>query len=393
MKIALVILHADPARGGAERYTIDLAAALSDRGQDVWLVHSAWIAQGYTVEHKPGSRYRHVRLKSGGITREVRYRRFLRSLELLVEDQEFDIVHSMLPVRRCNVYQPHAGIAAENLWFGHRKSAGRVNRIGNWISNRFSPQRNKLAAVESELLTGPRCPLVVCLSDQQKQTVLGHYPGLEPRLVKLFNAVDLNKFDPSARPESRAQIREQLGVTDDQVLALLISQNWELKGVRQAIEALSRLEDRRLTLAVVGKDNPRPYQAVARTLGVANRVHFPGPTNDAPAFYRAADFFVLPTRSDVCSLVVLEALAMGLPVISTAANGACEIMTEGEHGFVLPQADDVDVLAQSMRKMLDPQLRSRISTACLALRSNLSYEHHLNCLIEIYQRVARVSVA
>ena len=75
---------------------------------------------------------------------------------------------------------------------------------------------------------------------------------------------------------------------------------------------------------------------------------------------------------------------MGLPVISTVFNGACEIMTSAQHGFVLPDPSDVDAIAEAMRKLLDPQVRQTISDACLALRPCLAYEHHLDQLLQIY---------
>jgi len=113
-------------------------------------------------------------------------------------------------------------------------------------------------------------------------------------------------------------------------------------------------------------------------------VVFAGKTDDPVSFYRAADFFLLPTRHDPCSLVVLEALAMGLPVISTVFNGACEIMTSGQHGFVLPDPSDIDAIAEAMRNLLDPQARATMSDACLMLRPRLAYEHHLDELLKIY---------
>jgi UDP-glucose:(heptosyl)LPS alpha-1,3-glucosyltransferase len=117
---------------------------------------------------------------------------------------------------------------------------------------------------------------------------------------------------------------------------------------------------------------------------------FAGATADAYAFYRAADFFVLPTRHDPCSLVVLEALAMGLPVISTKQNGASEIMTPGFHGFVLDSADDHPALVAAVRALLDPATRARMRAACLALRPRLAYEHHLDTLLSIYQQVLQL---
>ena len=113
------------------------------------------------------------------------------------------------------------------------------------------------------------------------------------------------------------------------------------------------MRDPRLVLLVAGKQNPRPYQAMASREKSA-RVVFAGLATDPYPFYRAADFLLLPTRHDPCSLVVLEAIAMGLPVISTRYNGACEIMTDGKHGRVLADPTDLVTLSGAMREMLDP---------------------------------------
>ena len=86
----------------------------------------------------------------------------------------------------------------------------------------------------------------------------------------------------------------------------------------------------------VGKGSAGPYQRQAITNGVDSQVIFAGATDDIVRYYRASDFFVLPTRHDPCSLAVLEALAMGLPVISTKFNGATEIMTGSPSGSVTP---------------------------------------------------------
>src|SRR4051794_9036469 len=104
MKIALVILHADAARGGAERYTIDLAAALGNEGHDVSLLANTFAPQ---VEQRVSVE----RLAARGFTRTGRYRRFLDSLDAHLRQTPYDIVHTMLPVRRCDVYHPHAGLA------------------------------------------------------------------------------------------------------------------------------------------------------------------------------------------------------------------------------------------------------------------------------------------
>jgi UDP-glucose:(heptosyl)LPS alpha-1,3-glucosyltransferase len=381
LRIALVILHGDPARGGAERYTVDLAAVLRGRGHDVALVASTF-APG---ELPAGG----VRLDTGGGTRLGRYLSFLDQLDKHLIEARYDVVHAMLPVRSCDVYHPHAGIAAQAVRSAHLKEEGPVMRMIAQVSNRMNRRRQRFAAVERALLRGGRPPVVLCLSEYVKRDVAAHYTLDPSRLAILFNATDLHRFDPAVRPGAREEVRRRFNIAPAKVVALMIAQDFHRKGLAEAIAAVGYVKDERLVLLVVGKQDPAPYKRMAQRAGAANSVIFAGKTDDPYAFYRAADFFVLPTRHDPCSLVVLEALAMGVPVVSTAFNGACEIMTNGHHGFVLPDPADVAALAEAMRKLLDGEARRIMSAQCLALRPRLAYEHHLDELMAVYSRVRR----
>lgn len=376
MKIALVILHADPARGGAERYTIDLAHELARRGEDVWVLASTF--------SKTNPPLQTIELKANGLTRAARYDSFLNSLDRHLDASGYDMVHTMLPVRRCDIYHPHAGIAADAVLHGHEKHSGALRRGLARLATRMNRRRQRFAHVERELLSRSEPPIVLCLSEYVKQTVRKHYGLPEEKLATLFNGVDLTRFDRSERAHAAVRIRQQFHISNDRVVALMIAQDFERKGLRQAIAAVARLNDPRLVLLVVGKQESSPYQNLAISLGIADRVVFAGPTSDPTSFYRAADFFVLPTRHDPCSLVVLEALAMGLPVISTRSNGACEIMQNGVHGFVLDDPSDIDALSMGMQRMLDAQKRSEMSSACLQLRPSLSNNRHVDHLLQIY---------
>jgi UDP-glucose:(heptosyl)LPS alpha-1,3-glucosyltransferase len=269
-----------------------------------------------------------------------------------------------------------------------------VKRSVAAVFNRVNVKRNWFARVERKLLTSPDPPVVLCLSEYVKSTVRRHYPGLpEDRLATLFNAVNLSHFDPATpphrNPEDAQDSRRMISPPPGTVLGLMVAQDFERKGLHEAITALSRAGDLRLRLAVVGKPDPAPYRELARSLGVEGRVDFVGTSPYVYDWYAAADFFVLPTRHDPCSLVVLEALAMGLPVISTRQNGATEIMTQWVHGYVLDSADDLESLTGAMRALCDPATRQRMRAACLELRPRLAYETHLATLESIYARVAR----
>jgi UDP-glucose:(heptosyl)LPS alpha-1,3-glucosyltransferase len=354
MKIALVILHANPAKGGAERYTLDLAAALAQRGHQVTLVATtfAQVPAGIAAQT----------IVAGGLTRLGRYEAFLDALDAHLASVRYDIVHAMLPVRRCDLYHPHAGIAAEVL------------ASPRW-SDRLNLKRRRFGEIERGLLSREDGPIVLCLSKYVREQLLKHYAIREKRLEILFNGVDLEKFTPADPPVHPG------------INALMIAQDFERKGLAQAIKALAQVPDPRLRLTVVGRPDPARYQRLAQSLGVADRVLFPGPTPNPRQAYAAADFFILPTRHDPCSLVVLEALAMGLPVITTRQNGASEIMTDGVHGFVLNSFDDLGGLADAFRQLSDPQTRFAMVSSCLGLRQVLSHGAHIESLERIYARV------
>ena len=352
VNVALVILHADPARGGAERYTRDLAAGLTARGHRVTLVAGSFADVPAGVAAVPVS--------TSGASRVGRYEQFLEGIDTATAGG-FDVIHAMLPVRRCDVYHPHAGVAVEAV-----TAAGFLGRLNR--------RRVRFATVERRLLTGAAPPVVLCLSGLIRSAVLRHYPRLpDDRLTTLFNGTDLARFDPVGP-------RADLGVAGP--LGLILAQDFRRKGVAEAVRAVADVPG--WTLVVGGRDDAGPYRRLAGRLGVAGRVRFVGPVADPAAAYRAADLFLLPTRHDPCSLVVLEALAMGVPVISTCQNGACEAMVDGVHGRVLPSP--ADGLADAVRDVLDR--RAAMSAACLALRPGLSQAHHLDAVEAVYRRVA-----
>ncbi|HSU66576.1 MAG TPA: glycosyltransferase family 4 protein, partial [Tepidisphaeraceae bacterium] len=343
------------------------------------------VASSFAAQHQDPS---DVLLPARGATRAGRYRRFLDALDGHLDRTRYDIVHAMLPVRRCDVYHPHAGIAAEAVARGHLKYDGPIRQAMARTGNRLNQRRQMFARVERDVLNAPDPPVVLCLSEYVKGFVRRHYNLPDSKLATLFNAVDLARFDPQ-RPEAGYQVRQRLGIAADSVVGLMIAQDFARKGLREAILARSHITKRNLVLLVVGKEDPAPYRELARRTETSERVIFAGPTSDPHAFYQAADFFVLPTKHDPCSLVVLESLAMGVPVISTRFNGACEIMREGVHGFVLNDPTDVETLADRMRRMTHLEARRLMSNACLDLRPRLSYEHHLDQLLSVYQQVNR----
>lgn len=351
---------------------MDLADGLARRGHEVSLLAATFdsVAPGVT----------RVPLAFTGLTRLRRYVCFLDALTKHLAAQSYDVVHAMLPVPRCDVYHPHAGMAAEGLAAPGRGIAGFFNRLNR--------KRRRYAQVERRMLDGPRPPIVLCLSNYVRQSIGRYYPLDQLRIEPLFNAVDLDRFHPDGDVSAALAVRNRLGIAPGRVVGLFIAHHFARKGLREAIEALAA-GPKELTLLVVGKDSPRAFARQAAQLGVADRVAFAGAAADPLDFYRAADFFVLPTYHDPCSLVVLEALAMGLPVVTTRFNGAAEVMTPGQHGFVIDRPTDIKALAAAMTALTDAAARAQTRAAALALRPQLSHAHHLDTLLGIYGRIGR----
>src|SRR6266481_3873974 len=172
MKIALIILHADPSRGGAERYTLDLAAALAARRHDISLIASTFAPSALAATPFPP-----IHLPARAPTRLGEYNKFLDALDAHLKKEKYEIVHAMLPVRRCDVYHPHAGLAVEAVARGHEKYDGLRRPLAK-LGNRLNRKRQRFAAVERRLLKSPESPLVICLSEYVKRTVAAHYPAL-----------------------------------------------------------------------------------------------------------------------------------------------------------------------------------------------------------------------
>jgi UDP-glucose:(heptosyl)LPS alpha-1,3-glucosyltransferase len=168
------------------------------------------------------------------------------------------------------------------------------------------------------------------------------------------------------------EARRRVGVDDDAYVALFVGSGWDRKGLRFAIEAVERV--RGTTLVVAGRG---PAAAHA-----SHAVKFLGPMGDLTAIFAAADVFVLPTIYDPFSNACLEALAAGLPVLTTPANGLSEILQPGLHGDTAP-VGDVRALASLLETWRDPVRRATAQPACRALAEAHSIERNVTETIQV----------
>lgn len=207
---------------------------------------------------------------------------------------------------------------------------------------------------------------VVAVSPMVKQELL-EIGVPDEKITVIVNGVDLDEFAPGPAD------RQSLDLPDGPALGLFVGDiKSPIKNLDTVLRALPRVPN--LHLAVAGDSNGSPYPPLADELGIADRVHFLGFRRDIADLMRAADFFLLPSRRDSCPLVLLEALASGLPIIASSQVGNAPLLENGA-GFVLSDPEDVEALTDHATALSsDPFLRRRMSRAARAVAETHSWD-------------------
>lgn len=376
MKIGLVIEHLDPARGGAERWTTDFAHWLANAGHEVHAVSRHFAPE---IERLP--------LACHALSGTRSRLEFARAARQRLESLRLDVTHDMGSGWHCDVFHPHGGsrLAASER---NVQLAPAVLRPWKRWAARWLPRYrefDKLATAQY----ASRQRVFIALSRMVARDFerLHGVPGEQIRLV--YNGVDVERFSPDHRPRHREPVRQRLGVRPDETLVLIVAHNFWLKGVPTLLAAIGRLAagGHAVRLAVVGGKPSRRWTRLAARLGAAHATTFVGRADDPVPYYAAADIYAQPTFYDPCSLVALEALACGLPVVTSRFNGAGELITPGVEGLIVADPADSRELADCLRPLVDPSIRASLAAAARQLALEHSFDVNCRRLCAVYEEI------
>ena len=335
--------------GGIERVTVQLALGYRSLGHEVTIFATDWDA---VYE----DRFNFVKVNAPAKPMWLRTLTLPKETTRLLERGKYDLIHG----------QGTSTLAFDLLTF-HTVHAAWLNvsvaEEGSWsvrgIAKRVYPFHRATIAMEQEQARTHKGLFHACSRSVREEAI--KFYGVDPdRIHAVPWGVDLETFQPN--PDVRAKERANWGVDDSAPVLLLVANEFHRKGLAVLLDAIAQLGRSDVQLVVVGRGNPEPYMPQIESLGLKKQVGFLGHRSVAPC-YQAADLFVMPSTYEGWALVIGEALASGLPVITSRFAGSSDLIEHGKNGLILQDPRSVDEIAGALHTALVPETRQAMAAA------------------------------
>jgi UDP-glucose:(heptosyl)LPS alpha-1,3-glucosyltransferase len=346
--------------GGAEAYLKRLAQAIVDLGHAALLIADDWPADEWGF---------------GSITRVSSKSpiAFADELEKFRPQIHCDVLMSLERVWRCDVYR--AGDGVHQAWLNRRR---RFEMPLQRFVRGINRKHQDILKLEESLFARGGAARVIANSRMVKNEIVELYRYPSEKIDVVRNGVPLERFrfDPALREESRADLK----LKSHEIALLFAGSGWERKGLRFAIEAFELCRDRNLRLLVAGRGDAGAYRP--KRFFTKEPVRFLGEVGDLRSLYAAADIFILSSIYDPSSNACLEALAAGLPIITTRNNGFSEIIDDGVHGSIVDPPSNVTALRDAIRFWSDEGRRVSARSITIERASQFDISKNVAAVLE-----------
>ena len=355
--------------GGAELILDRLLAALAARGKRVALLGRSW---------RGGGDVEFIRCDPPKMTRALRETLFAHAACRLIAHEKGTLVQAHERVPCCDLFRAGDGVHAAYL-----EAKRRTQTAFGQLKDRLSLFHRNTLALERKLFTSPRLQAIIVNSAMVADDIVRHFGFPRARIHLVPNGIDLTRFRPEARNEHRAAVRARLGVPAAKPVALFVGSGFERKGLRAAIHAAAACD---AELWAIGHDRrPASFAAAAARAGLGQRFRLIGPTDPLP-YYAAADVLILPSFYDPFPSTVIEALACGLPVVTTTGCGARDVVKRLDLRLVR-DALDREGLAQALRAALDLATKRETAARARAIAEEFGIDAMVERMLAVHERV------
>ena len=374
MRIGLITRRFDPAGGGTERDLTLTADILAGAGHQVTI---------YASEVRGPASRRPVKLMTGlPLGRTLQFLWFARAAAPQARLDGAELVLSFARVIGADILRSGGGAHASYL-----RAAAQWQGRAKQFAMMLNPYHRVQMAVERAGFRSPKLLCALAVARLVQDDLIRSFDLSGERVTTLYNGVDCASFRPPNEPSERAAIRQQLGLPDGVRAVLFVGSGFARKGLSFLIEAWARLPGSP-RLIVAGSDRAlTKYQRLAARYGLGDRVRFLGRRGDVPELMRAVDALALPSLFEPFGNVALEAMASGLPVLTTSRCGVAEVVPDELRPFVVNDPSDaVELVAKAQALIEAPPGLGEIARAAA---EKFTWERHaeeLLALIEICRK-------
>ena len=379
MKIALVNKKFSLSGGGAERYAVDLANALIAQGHEVdcygnVLENLDPAINTYTVSmfRKPGW----LRILSF----ESNFKKIINN-----KKSQYDIVYALTQVFPVDLY--FMGGGAHKHWLSIRFP----NPVLNCIKKIISPNHLAQLWLEDQIFKKENCTAILANSFLVKEHAKLYGGVSDERAFVVHNGIDNKRFNLTIADDYRDSTREEFKIAENDFVISYLAHNWRRKGLITIFQAMAILKSRHginCKILVAGKGNIEEFKREGLDMGLTEEsIVFVGSFAYPERLYVASEVSILPTMYDPCAGVTVEAMACGVPVITTPDNGSHELIKHGESGFVLSAYDASEELAEYLLLLQNKEVRGRFGEVAEKAVSYRSFEQVVNETIAIMKNV------
>ena len=377
MKIALVIKDYSLKKGGLERYVVNLSKELKNMGHDVHVFANLWDTpeySGLTFHHVPIIKFSFI-LKNFS---------FAANSRRLLKQKKFDIINGFSRIYPLDIYRIGHKVRR------HLLKVQYPNRLKRFLKY-LSIKHLTILYLEGQVFKEKNHKKIIANSELGKKHAINYYNIPENKIEVIYNGVDLYKFNPQVKNLYRDEIRKKFGIEKNEIVILFVGRNFKLKGVKTLIESIPLLgkEKEIIRVLIAGKGKPSSFLRLAKKFNIENKIFFTGESSHIEKFYAAGDMFVFPTRYDPFANVCLEALACGLPVITTRMNGASEIIENGRNGYVVEDYTSPDELAARITDLLQKDLRKSMSACAVETARKYTPSNNAAKVEKLYEKILR----
>jgi UDP-glucose:(heptosyl)LPS alpha-1,3-glucosyltransferase len=356
--------------GGAEQFASELTSRLSGQyGYNFDVFANRWLSD------RAGINFHHIPI--------VSFPKFLTTISFAyftrrqLSANRFSLVHSHERIFAADIYTLHG--VPHQFWIHcvRKKKMSLYDLATSWV--------------EKKLVTQGNCQKFIAVSNLTRDIFLHEY-NIDPQRVTVIHpGVDLNDYAINDKRSIRADVRNEYGFISAEPIILFASMNFEIKGLDAIMLSLARLKSKKhsFKLFVAGKGNIRKYTQIAHEANIADDVIFTGMLSKEKLIrlYLAGDMYIMLSKFDTFGMVVLEAMAAGLPVIISSNVGAKDIVQEGENGFIINDTSDADYIASKIGLLLDENIRSLMAQRALDTAAQNTWAQVAAKYSEVYSSV------